>query len=123
MVKKIKNLKKLKLLITVVPEGKKEVILDLLEDYYKVNYSFCSQGKGTVPNELMDYLGLSSNERDVIFSFVRSDKAKDAILGLEDKFKKVGINQSMAFTIPLQSIIGMHNYLFLSNLGGEFLGK
>ena len=33
MVKKIKNLKKLKLLITVVPEGKKEVILDLLEDY------------------------------------------------------------------------------------------
>ena len=123
MLKKKTDLKKLKLLVTVVPKGRKEVILDLLEDYYSVNFSFVINGKGTVPNELMNMLGLVSNDREIIFSFVRAQKAKDAILGLEDKFKKFGIHQSMAFTTPLQSIIGMHSYLLLSDLGGEALGK
>lgn len=122
MIKNRNDLKKLKVIVTVVPQGKREIITDLLEEY-ESNFSFSVKGKGTVPNEIMSMLGLDSNERDVIFSFVRSEKAKDAILALEDKFVKFKLNQSMAFSIPLQSMVGMQNYLFLSNLGGEFLGK
>ncbi|MBO7079603.1 MAG: hypothetical protein J6W64_07330 [Bacilli bacterium] len=123
MVKKKTDLKKLKLLVSIVPQGKKEVIMDLLNEYYDVNFSFSTTGRGTVPNELKNLLMIDASDRDVVFSFIRAEKTKDAILALEDKFKKFKLHQSIAFAIPLKSVIGMQNYLFLSNLGGEFLGK
>lgn len=123
MVKKKTDLKKLKLLVSIVPQGKKEVIIDLLNEYYEVNFSFSTVGRGTVPKELKNLLMIDASDRDVVFSLIRAEKTKDAILGLEDKFKKFKMHQSIAFAIPLKSVIGMQNYLFLSNLGGEFLGK
>ncbi len=116
------QLKKLKILVTIVPQGKKEVILDLLEEF-EVNLSLTFNGSGTSTNELMRVLGLEHNDRDVILSFIRENKVKDAILAVEDKFKRFKYNQSIAFSIPLSSIIGMQDYLFLSNLGGKHIGK
>lgn len=116
------QLKKLKILVTIVPQGKKEVILDLLEEF-EVNLSLTFNGSGTSTNELMRVLGLEHNNRDVILSFIRENKVKDAILAVEDKFKRFKYNQSIAFSIPLSSIIGMQDYLFLSNLGGKHIGK
>lgn len=116
------QLKKLKILVTIVPQGKKEIIIDLLEEF-EVNLSFSFNGSGTSTNELMRVLGLEHNDRDVILSFIRENKVKDAILAVEDKFKRFKYNQSIAFSIPLSSIIGMQDYLFLSNLGGKHIGK
>ena len=119
---KVDNLKKLKLLISIVPHGKKEVIIDMLE-HYNVNFSFSTRGKGTASEDLMELLGLHDDYRDIIFSFIRADEASDALLALEDKFAKFKNHKSIAFTIPLSSVIGMQMYLFLSNLGGEYIEK
>lgn len=119
---KIEDLKKLKLLISIVPHGKKEIITDLLENY-DVNFSYSVRGKGTASEDLIEMLGLNNDYRDIIFSFIRAEKAGDAILALEDKFTKFKNHKSIAFTIPLSSVIGMQTYLFLSNLGGEYIGK
>ncbi len=122
MKKRIDDLKKLKLLISIVPHGKKEVITDLLENF-DVTFSYSVRGKGTAPEDLIELLGLHDDYRDIIFSFIRAEKASDAILALEDKFAKFKNHKSIAFTIPLTSLIGMQTYLFLSNLGGEYIGK
>lgn len=122
MNKKEKNLKKLKILVSIVPHGKKEIITDLLENF-DVTFSFSTIGNGTSTNDFQDLLGLHNNNRDVIFSIIKENKVKDAILALEDKFKKFKYHQSIAFSIPIASIIGMQNYLFLSKLGGEYIGK
>lgn len=119
---KIEDLKKLKLLISIVPHGKKEIITDLLENY-DVNFSYSVRGKGTASEDLIEMLGFNDDYRDIIFSFIRAEKAGDAILALEDKFTKFKNHKSIAFTIPLSSVIGMQTYLFLSNLGGEYVGK
>lgn len=116
------DLKKLQLLITIIPQGKREVIIDLLEEY-DTNFSFSVNGRGTSTDDIVEMLGLNNNERDIIFSFIRSEKVNDAILAIEDKFKKFKVNQSIAFSVPVENIIGMQNYLFLSNLGGKNLGK
>lgn len=116
------NLKQLKVLISIVPTGKKAIITDLLEDY-DVNFSFSTRGAGTSNNATLQKLGLKNNDRDIIFSFIRSDQVKDALLAIEDKFKRFKINSAIAFAIPMSNMIGMQNYLFLSNLGGEYLGK
>lgn len=116
------NIKKLKVLITIIPRGKKEIIKDLLENF-EVNFSFSVIGRGTSSEAIREMLGLVDNNRDIIFSIIRSEKTKDAILALEDKFKKFKYNQSVCFAIPMASVIGIQNYLLLSNLGGEYLGK
>ena len=118
----IEQLKKIKILVSIVPQGKKEVIMDLLEEF-EVNFSISFPGNGTSTNEVMKMFGLENNNRDVIFSFIRENKVKDALLAVEDKFKKFKYHQSIAFSIPVKSIIGMQNYLFLSNLGGKHIGK
>lgn len=118
----VDQLKKLKIIVSIVPQGKKEVIIDLLEEF-EVNYSISFAGNGTSTNELMKMLGFENNNRDVIFSFIRENKVKDALLAVEDKFKKFKYHQSIAFSIPFKSIIGMQNYLFLSNLGGKRIEK
>lgn len=116
------DLKKINLLITIVPYGKKEVIKDLLEEF-DVNFSLSLKGYGTGSHMILEVLGIKSNERDIVLSFIRKEKTNDAILSLEDKFKKFNYNQSIAFSLDLSSIIGMQNYLFLSNQGGDLIGK
>lgn len=119
---KNEDLKKLKILITIIPQGKSDLITDMLLEY-EVNFSFTVNGKGTSTNDVLETLGLQDNNRDIVFSFIRENKVKDAILALEDKFRRFKYHQSVAFALPLFSIIGMQNYLFLSNLGGDFIGK
>lgn len=111
----IKNLKKLSLLITIVPRGKKEIVISLLERF-KVNFQFSLHGRGT-------FSSFSKNNRDIIFSVIRDENVKDAILNLEDEFEYFGSNESSSFAIPLNSLIGVSNYLFLSKIGGKKNGS
>lgn len=122
MIEKNESLKKLCIIVSIVPHGKREIIIDLLESY-DVNCSLYFHGEGTKTNDVMEMVGLKDNTRDIILSFIRKEKVKDAILAIEDKFKKFKHNQSIAFSVPMKNIIGMQNYLFLSNLGGEYIGK
>ena len=45
----IEQLKKIKILVSIVPQGKKEVILDLLEEF-EVNFSISFPGNGSSTN-------------------------------------------------------------------------
>ena len=110
------NYKKLYLMISVVPHNKRSLIMDLIETY-EVNYHVSFFGNGSASEDLKSMLGLTENNRDIILSIIREDRIKDCLLAIEDKlgnYKHGGI----AFTIPLDSIIGVKNYLFLAN-GGE----
>ncbi len=111
------DVKKLKLMITIVPHGKKDVIMELIEEF-EVNYQLYRFGQGTASNELSSLLGMNTNEKDIIFSVIREDLANDCLLRLEDRFEKIK-NGGISFTVPFESIIGSSNYLFLSNLGGQ----
>lgn len=114
----ISKLKKLKVLISIVPRSKREIIVDILREY-ESNFSLDTNAHGTSSNDIMNLLGLDHKKKTIVLSFIREDKIKDAMLALEDKFHSYKENQSIAFSIPIESIIGMNNYLFLSNLGGK----
>lgn len=101
------NLEKLYVLIISIPKGKKEIIGDLLEKF-DVTANLSVLAKGTSSNNLT---------KNVLFCVIKHNMVKDAILALEDKFKKFHTNQCMAYAIPLKSIIGVNNYMFLSNGG------
>ena len=108
------NIKKLKLLVTIVNRSKALYFSDLLEQF-EVNMQMVIYGHGTANSEMLSYLGLAESEKAVIISCIREDNIKKASEVLAEKFDKIKDGKGVAFTIPLKSIIGVSIYQFLSN--------
>ncbi len=108
------DVKKLKLLITVVNRNKTEFFLDFLSGF-EVNFQTSVPAQGTARSETLSMLGLENSDKSVLFSILREDKAAEVLHALEEKFHTVRGGKGIAFTIPLSSVIGVAIYRFLSN--------
>ena len=105
---------KLKLLITVVNRSKAEFYMDLIQSF-DVNMQLAMAAQGTAKTEMLNMLGLVDNEKVVILSAIRSDKASEALAALDEKFKTIKNGKGIAYTIPMTSTIGVAIYQFLCN--------
>lgn len=101
------NLTNLFLMVITLPKGKKEIIGDMLEQFDVTGYLY-TLAKGAIDKNFT---------KDVMFCIIKEDQIKDAILKIEDKFNSFNSKISMIYTIPLDSIIGVSNYIALSNGG------
>ena len=108
------NVAKLKVLITIVNKSKSTYYLDLLEEY-EINMQMVVSGRGTADSEMLNLLGLAESDKAVIISVVKEDKVKDVLETLKEKFNKVKNGKGIAYTIPMESVIGVSIYQFLSN--------
>ena len=108
------NVRKLKMLVTVVDRSKTLFYLDLLEQF-EVNVQLVLMGKGTASTQMINLLGLVEADKSAIISYIREDRVKEALDTLTEKFSKVKNGKGVAFTIPLDSIIGVSVYQLLSN--------
>ncbi|MBQ8291254.1 MAG: hypothetical protein IJX88_01915 [Clostridia bacterium] len=108
------DIKKLKLLITIVPRKKTEFFVDFIGGF-EVNFQSVLLGEGTARSETLHMLGLEDSEKGVIISVIREDKSEEILRGLDEKFHSVKRAKGIAFTIPLTSVIGVTLYRFLSN--------
>ena len=108
------GLKKLKLLVTVVPRKKAEFYIEFLHAY-EVNFQTTLLAKGTAKSETLYMLGLEDAEKSVLLSVIREDRATEALHALEDRFQTIKNGKGIAFTIPLSSVVGVAIYRFLSN--------
>lgn len=108
------GIKKLKLLVTIVNRSKATYYIDLLEQF-EVNMQLVIYGKGTANSEMRDLLGIVETDKVVLISFVREDKVNDVLETLKEKFDKIKNGKGIAYTIPMNSIIGVSIYQFLSN--------
>lgn len=105
---------KLKLLVTIVNHKKTEFYLDFLQGY-QVNMQMVVPGRGTAGTETLRLLGLTDNEKGVIFSVVREDEIEQIVNGLQEKFNTVNDGKGVAYVIPLSSTVGVTIYRFLSD--------
>ena len=108
------DLKKLKLLVTVVNRKKTEFYLDYLTGF-EVNFQTAVAAQGTASSDMMYLLGLADSDKSVIFSILREDRAEEAMQGLDEKFHTLRGGKGIAFTSPLTGVIGVAIYRFLSN--------
>ena len=106
-------IKKLKLLFTVVDRAKAEFYLDVISQYH-VNCQLTMPGTGTAASELVELLGLNL-QKAVIISVVREDLVDTILNMLEDKFATIKNGKGVAYTVSLDSIIGVSAYQLLSN--------
>ena len=112
--RKKSDVKKLKLLVTIVPRSRVLLYIDVIEQF-EVNMQMVIYGKGTASNEMLNMLGLAETDKAVILSVIKEDKVKDALETLQEKFTKVKQGKGIAYTIPMSSVIGVSIYQFLSN--------
>ncbi len=108
------DLKKLKLLITVVSRNKTEFYMDYLSGF-DVNLQTAVAGQGTATSDTMYLLGLADSDKSVIFSVLREDRAEEVMQSLDEKFHTVRGGKGIAFTVPMTGVIGVAIYRFLSN--------
>lgn len=108
------DVKKLKLLVTVVDRSKTLFYVDLLEQY-EVNLQMVIYGRGTANSQMLKGLGIVESEKAVILSVIREDMTSEIVSTLQEKFEKVKNGKGIAYTIPLQSVIGASIYQFMSN--------
>jgi len=108
------DIKKLKLLVTVVNRSKETYYIDLLEQF-EINMQMVLYGEGTANSQMLSMLGLAETEKVVILSSVREDKVKEIKNTLSEKFKKIRNGKGIAYTIPMEGVVGVALYQFLSN--------
>lgn len=108
------SLPKLKLLFTIVPRGKAEIYMTLLEGF-RVNMQLSLAAEGTASVEMLEMLGLGDSDKTVIVSVLREDQAEAALQFLDEKFRTIRDGKGIAFTTPLSSVIGVSAYQFLSD--------
>ena len=116
------DIKKLKLLVTVVDRNKGEFYLDVISQF-DVNCQLILGGVGTAQSEWVELLGLNNNKA-VILSVVREDRTDAVMDCLEEKRAAQRRGQGLvAFAIPMSSVIGINLYRFLSDnrpkIGGQ----
>ncbi len=105
---------RLEILVTIINREKADSITDLLQSF-EVNMQLAFPGEGTASRETLDLLGLSSQEKTVIFSVIREDRTRDAMEALEKRFSSIRDSKGIACTIPMSSVIGVMIFGFLSN--------
>lgn len=105
---------RLELLITIVNRRKAEYYCDLIQSF-ECNMQFVTLANGTADANTMRLLGLTDNEKAVIFSVIRQSRAVPVIRALEWKFKTIKDGKGVACTVPIDSVIGKLIYGFLSN--------
>lgn len=105
---------RLEMLITVVGRNKAEYYIDLIQSF-DVNMQVMALAEGTADAKTMRYLGLTDNEKSVIFSIIQEDRIADAMHVLGEKFATLKGGKGIAFTVPLTSVIGKLLFGFLSN--------
>lgn len=108
------DVKKLKLIVSVVNRKKTEFFLDFLNGF-EINFQTSVLAQGTARSDTLHLLGLEDTDRSVIFSVVKEERAEEALHGLEEKFQTLRGGNGIAFTVPLTSVIGVAIYQFLSN--------
>lgn len=107
------DIKKLVLYTIIVPRGQGENILKILKSY-KSSAQFIQIGEGTATSVIRDILNIEDTKKDIIYSIVREDTVKDIKQELDVYFIASKRNKGIAYTISLNSIVGVKMYKFLT---------
>lgn len=107
--------KRIKLLVAIVDRGKGDVVVEILRDsgvtYNMVSPAYCAAG-----SDIMDILGLTNPERDMILSVITEDKVDGVLKKLLYKLDLDEPGNGYAFTIPITGVSGPLALRYISGI-------
>ena len=109
------NIKRIKLLVAIVDRGKGDDVVEILREsgvtYNMISPAFCASG-----SDIIDYLGLSNPERDLILSVVTEDSVGRILNKLLYKMDLDEPGNGLAFTIPISGVSGPLALRYISGI-------
>lgn len=110
------------LMVTIADKNKSENYISYFVEK-NINLTLGRYGRGTASKEMLDYLGIGSTEKCVLFSFITMRKSKEILKDMEKKMQLSRVGVGLSFTIPISSVSSQKalNLLFgeISNEEGE----
>ena len=103
---------KLYLMTTIVDRKKEKRYFEFYKENDQ-NVMFSTLGMGTASSDILDYLGLESTEKVIIFSVQDEERWSYLKKQLQQKLKIDAPGEGIAFIIPLSSIGGKKTLQFL----------
>lgn len=111
----VKAPKKLKALFIVVERIKVDFFLAGIESF-GANFQTIIFAKGTASESTLRRIGSIDSSRALIVSLIPEELVKDVMIAIEDRYTKTKNGRAIAFTISLDSMIGLQVYEMLSNI-------
>ena len=111
-------MKRIKLLIAIIDRGKGNDVVEILKES-GVTYNLASPGYCASGSDIMDYLGLSNRERDLVLSVVTEDKVDSVLKKLLYKLDLDEPGNGLAFTIPISGVSGPLALRYISGIYEE----
>ena len=110
---KREDIKRLYLYTVIVPRGQGDNIIRIFKAN-KTSVQFLQYGEGTANSDIKEILGIEDTKKDIVYSIVREDYIKDIKKEIDVYFVASKKNKGIAYTIPLNTIVGVKMYKFLS---------
>lgn len=91
------------LMITIAEKNKSEAFISYFTEN-NINLTLGRYGRGTANKEMLDYLGIGSSEKCVLFSFISFNKSKVILKDIEKKMQLNRIGNGISFIVPISSV-------------------
>lgn len=98
----INKYERLKLVISIIKRGAGNKIAEFYKNF-NLHYNYICFGAGTANSEILDYLGLETNEKDVVLTLVPAAKILELMERATKEFKLNFPGRGIVFTVPLVS--------------------
>lgn len=92
-----------KLLISIVNRGEDERLCELLNDF-SVALTFSVQGMGTARGTVLNYLGIGTSEKAVMFSLIPESDEQAVLDEISNKMSLYLVGRGISFTVPLSAV-------------------
>lgn len=103
----IRNIKA-ELICIIVNDGHAERILQYARRH-GIKGGTITMGKGTVPNKILDFLGLADIRKEILYLLAEQDVAYKVAAEISEKFQFEKPNHGIAFTTSVCDIVGSRN--------------
>ena len=107
------DLKKLSFYVVIVNLGQGDNIIRLLKNNHS-SAQFTQFGEGTATKQIKTILSIEESKKEIIYSLVRTEYVPEIKREIDAYFVASKKNAGVAFTIDLDSIVGVKIYKFLS---------
>lgn len=77
--------------------------------------SFVVFGRGTAPSEIVYTLGLPETKKDIVLTVFKESERENINKLIDERFKFSKSSKGVSFNIPLDSVIGVLSYRFMSD--------
>ena len=107
------GLRRLVFYTIIVNFGQSGNILKILKRNHS-SAQFVKVGEGTATKQIAQILNLEDNRKEIIYTLVNEDYVKDIKMELEAYFAASKRNAGVAYTIDVDSFVGVKLYKFLT---------